>query len=268
MPQAAARSQGAGATSSGSPFVNPHRALGDAWAAHGGGGPNHLLVRGRCGFTGFNSTYGNFACFSTVRSVSWVRPLVLVQSFAGRNLMKTDSCSANCGCGSGLGRRAFIKFLGLGATAALAQPWHAMAGPFTEADFEKLVPADKKLDPGWVRSPLRTRRSDGLPRQGPRNHRHARRGSGRRPGLPRGRWQTLALGHFQPAHRFGQQRPSLCQAASASIPLRTGLCRPPQHGRNLQSPSPRSHRLERHLLYWRVPHWPGGSTETRRRPSR
>ncbi len=27
-----------------------------------------------------------------------------------------------------------------------------MAGPFEAADFEKLVPADKKLDPAWVRS--------------------------------------------------------------------------------------------------------------------
>ena len=27
-----------------------------------------------------------------------------------------------------------------------------MAGPFEAADFEKLVPADKKLDPAWVKS--------------------------------------------------------------------------------------------------------------------
>ncbi len=27
-----------------------------------------------------------------------------------------------------------------------------MAGPFEAADFEKLVPADKKLSPDWVKS--------------------------------------------------------------------------------------------------------------------
>lgn len=30
--------------------------------------------------------------------------------------------------------------------------WQAMAGPFTRKDFEKLVPADKKLHPQWVKS--------------------------------------------------------------------------------------------------------------------
>jgi non-lysosomal glucosylceramidase len=37
-----------------------------------------------------------------------------------------------------------------------AQPWRAMAGPFSRADFEKLVPADKKLTPEWLGS-LRAR---------------------------------------------------------------------------------------------------------------
>lgn len=32
------------------------------------------------------------------------------------------------------------------------QPWRAMAGPFTRADFDHLVPADKKLSPEWVKS--------------------------------------------------------------------------------------------------------------------
>ena len=65
-----------------------------------------------------------------------------------------------CGCEpsapnpSGFGRRDFLKLVGAGATAALAvPPWQfAMAGPFTRADFEKLVPADKKLAPEWVKS--------------------------------------------------------------------------------------------------------------------
>ena len=42
--------------------------------------------------------------------------------------------------------------MGWGASAALMTPWDAMAGPFTRADFEKLVPADKKLRPEWVKS--------------------------------------------------------------------------------------------------------------------
>ena len=40
----------------------------------------------------------------------------------------------------------------MGAAAAAVVPWQAMAGPFTRADFEKLVPRDKRLRPEWVRS--------------------------------------------------------------------------------------------------------------------
>jgi hypothetical protein len=55
---------------------------------------------------------------------------------------------------AGLARRDFLKRLGTGAAAALAfHPWRfAMAGPFTRADFEKLVPADKKLSAEWLKS--------------------------------------------------------------------------------------------------------------------
>jgi uncharacterized protein (DUF608 family) len=42
--------------------------------------------------------------------------------------------------------------MGLSATAALASGLPAMAGPFEAADFEKLIPGDKKLDPEWVKS--------------------------------------------------------------------------------------------------------------------
>lgn len=53
----------------------------------------------------------------------------------------------------GLARRGFLKQLGWGAAVMTMRPWEwAMAGPFTRADFEKLVPADKKLTPEWVRS--------------------------------------------------------------------------------------------------------------------
>jgi non-lysosomal glucosylceramidase len=61
--------------------------------------------------------------------------------------------SGSCRCRSdGLARRDFLKFATLGASAAALAPWQSMAGPFTRADFEKLVPADKKLSPAWVES--------------------------------------------------------------------------------------------------------------------
>ena len=53
---------------------------------------------------------------------------------------------------SGFGRRDFLKLVGAGAALAF-HPWQfSMAGPFTRADFDKLVPADKKLTPQWVES--------------------------------------------------------------------------------------------------------------------
>ena len=60
-------------------------------------------------------------------------------------------CGAN-GCGSSLGRRDFLKLGGLAATGLALTNLSAVAGPFTSADFEKLVPADKKLSPEWVKS--------------------------------------------------------------------------------------------------------------------
>ena len=41
---------------------------------------------------------------------------------------------------------------GAGSLALLGSPLPVMAGPFEAADFDKLVPADKKLDPAWVKS--------------------------------------------------------------------------------------------------------------------
>ena len=51
-----------------------------------------------------------------------------------------------------MGRREFLKFAGLAATGLALSKLPAVAGPFTREDFEKLVPADKKLDPAWVKS--------------------------------------------------------------------------------------------------------------------
>lgn len=49
-------------------------------------------------------------------------------------------------------RRTFVKVAGGSTLALLASPFAAMAGPFEKADFESLVPADKKLSPEWVAS--------------------------------------------------------------------------------------------------------------------
>ncbi len=47
-------------------------------------------------------------------------------------------------------RRDFIKTAVLGA--GFLSPWPVMAGPFESSEFEKWVPADKKLHPDWVKS--------------------------------------------------------------------------------------------------------------------
>ncbi|HEY0075326.1 MAG TPA: GH116 family glycosyl-hydrolase, partial [Abditibacteriaceae bacterium] len=49
-------------------------------------------------------------------------------------------------------RRDAVKFFGLSAAAILTARLPVMAGPFDRADFEKLVPSDKKLDAAWVKS--------------------------------------------------------------------------------------------------------------------
>ncbi|MGD0899205.1 MAG: GH116 family glycosyl-hydrolase [Thermoguttaceae bacterium] len=51
----------------------------------------------------------------------------------------------------GVSRRQFVGLVGLGS-AALAGGMPVMAGPFEAAEFEKLVPADKKLSRQWVES--------------------------------------------------------------------------------------------------------------------
>ncbi len=65
-----------------------------------------------------------------------------------------DSCdNSSCGCGpNGLGRREFLSLTGLAAAGALLTDVAATAGPFVDADFEKLIPPDKKLHPDWVKS--------------------------------------------------------------------------------------------------------------------
>lgn len=52
----------------------------------------------------------------------------------------------------GVNRREFLRRSAAAAAALGFARWPAMAGPFTRADFDKLVPADKKLSPDWVKS--------------------------------------------------------------------------------------------------------------------
>jgi len=68
-------------------------------------------------------------------------------------------CEPGSGCcppGPGPSRREFLQIVGLGAAGAIAGAGGSgraiAAGPFEAADFEKLVPRDKKLSPEWVRS--------------------------------------------------------------------------------------------------------------------
>jgi len=51
-----------------------------------------------------------------------------------------------------MGRRRFLQAAGLAGLNAALSRWPAMAGPFTAADFERLVPSDKRLNPVWVKS--------------------------------------------------------------------------------------------------------------------
>ncbi|MBI4605027.1 MAG: hypothetical protein HY721_23950 [Planctomycetes bacterium] len=53
-----------------------------------------------------------------------------------------------------LPRREILRILGAGAAAVALRgaPLPAFAGPFQASDLEVLIPADKKLDPAWVRS--------------------------------------------------------------------------------------------------------------------
>lgn len=61
-------------------------------------------------------------------------------------------CDCPTGCGGRVERRDFLKLAALGAAAGLVPALPVVAGPFDAADFEKLVPADKKLSPAWLQS--------------------------------------------------------------------------------------------------------------------
>ncbi len=63
---------------------------------------------------------------------------------------RTDCGESSCGCG--VNRRDFVKLAGLTAVGTLFARLPVMAGPFDGANFEKLVPADKKLNADWIKS--------------------------------------------------------------------------------------------------------------------
>jgi len=67
----------------------------------------------------------------------------------------SNECTSDaCRCGSFIPRRDFLRVIGAGAATLLVSRLPVMAGPFTRGDFEQMVPANKKLSPGWVKSLL------------------------------------------------------------------------------------------------------------------
>ncbi len=58
----------------------------------------------------------------------------------------------DCGCSDTINRRNFLRVVGISSLPLLATQLPVMAGPFEPGEFEKLVPADKKLSADWVKS--------------------------------------------------------------------------------------------------------------------
>lgn len=63
-----------------------------------------------------------------------------------------DGRGSEYGCGPTMGRREYLRTSGLTAAMLLAGRFDVMAGPFTAADFDKIIPADKKLSADWIKS--------------------------------------------------------------------------------------------------------------------
>jgi uncharacterized protein (DUF608 family) len=68
-----------------------------------------------------------------------------------RKMNSSDCTTGSCGCKSSVTRRDFLRLSSLAAATSFVD-WQAVAGPFEGADFQNLVPADKKLNPDWVKS--------------------------------------------------------------------------------------------------------------------
>ncbi len=74
-----------------------------------------------------------------------------------RQSSATDTqASADCtggDCCTGISRRQFVALSSAAiASAATSRPLPTMAGPFEANEYLEAIPADKKLDPAWVRS--------------------------------------------------------------------------------------------------------------------
>jgi non-lysosomal glucosylceramidase len=70
----------------------------------------------------------------------------------GPDLPQDGLCDETCSCHPQLDRRNFIRLVSLSAATLLAGTRPVMAGPFETADFELLIPSDKKLHPDWVKA--------------------------------------------------------------------------------------------------------------------
>ena len=75
------------------------------------------------------------------------KPESALNSKTGSDSTSTDGCEV-----IGFKRRDFLRAAGTTSLALLTSRLRVMAGPFEAVDFEKLVPADKKLSAAWVRS--------------------------------------------------------------------------------------------------------------------
>jgi uncharacterized protein (DUF608 family) len=68
---------------------------------------------------------------------------------------QADDCASDCSCRSGqstITRRDFILTTTLAASGTALSGLPAVAGPFRLADFQNLIPEDKKLDATWLKS--------------------------------------------------------------------------------------------------------------------
>ncbi|WP_017446231.1 GH116 family glycosyl hydrolase [Gayadomonas joobiniege] len=68
------------------------------------------------------------------------------------NKDKTNMHSAFTGLAQGINRRDFLKASSITAAMMMASRVEAMAGPFLAEDFNKVIPADKKLTSSWIDS--------------------------------------------------------------------------------------------------------------------
>ncbi len=65
---------------------------------------------------------------------------------------QSNGSNHNCGCNSGIARRDLLRLSAAGMMGLAFSRLPVMAGPFTREDFDRLVPADKKLSPEWIKS--------------------------------------------------------------------------------------------------------------------